>query len=67
MLRETFRRSVQVARPVTQRLIKRSYQLLDRADVPMREVEAALDALHTTLDRPNSAGLWKAHLPSESG
>jgi len=53
MLPEQLRRRVKAAREVTQRLIKRSHQLSERADVLMREVEAALDALHETQDRPN--------------
>ena len=53
MLPEPLRRRVKAAREVTQRLIKRSNQLSERADVLMREVEAAIDALHETLDRPN--------------
>ena len=53
MLPEQLRQRVKAAREVTQRLIKRSYQLSERADVLMRQVEAALDALHETLDRPN--------------
>src|SRR5215510_10094662 len=53
MLPQQLRRRVKAAREVTQRLIKRSYQLSERADVLMREVEAALDALHETQDRPN--------------
>jgi hypothetical protein len=44
MLPEELRRGVKQAREVTQRLIKRSYELSDRTDVLMREVEAALDA-----------------------
>jgi len=48
MLPEELRRRVKDAREVTQRLIKRSYELSDRADVLMREVEAALDALNET-------------------
>jgi hypothetical protein len=48
MLPEQLRQRVKAAREVTQRLIKRSYQLSERADVLMREVEAALDALHET-------------------
>ena len=47
-LPEQLRRRVKEAREVTQRLIKRSYVLSDRADVLIREVEAALDALHET-------------------
>jgi ribosomal protein S16 len=53
MLPEQLRQRVKLAREVTQRLIKRGYQLSERADVLMREVEAALDALHETQDRPN--------------
>jgi len=53
MLPEQLRQRVKEAREVTLRLIKRSYQLSERADVLMREVEAALDALHETQDRPN--------------
>jgi hypothetical protein len=53
ILPEQLRRRVKAAREITQRLLKRSYQLSERADVLMREVEAALDALHETLDRPN--------------
>ena len=53
MLPEQLRRRVKAAREITQRLLKRSYQLSERADVLLREVEAALDALHETLDRPN--------------
>jgi len=52
-LPEQLRRRVKAAREITQRLLKRSYQLSDRADVLMREVEAALDALHETQDRQN--------------
>ena len=52
-LPEQLRRRVEMAREVAQRLIKRSSQLVDRADVLMREVEAALDALHETQDRQN--------------
>jgi len=48
MLPEQLRRKVKAAREVTQRLIKRSYQLSERADVLMREVEAALEALNKT-------------------
>jgi len=48
MLPEELRRRVKEAREVTQRLIKRSYELSDRTDVLMREVEAALDALNET-------------------
>jgi len=48
MLPEQLRRRVKAAREVTQRLIKRSYQLSERADVLMREVEAALEALNAT-------------------
>src|SRR5262245_15446492 len=48
MLPEELRRRVKGAREVTLRLIKRSYQLSDRTDVLMREVEAALDALNET-------------------
>jgi len=51
MLPEELRRRVKQAREVTQRLIKRSYDLSDRADVLMREVEAALDALNETRER----------------
>jgi len=56
MLPEQLRRRVKAAREITQRLLKRSYQLSERADVLLREVEAALDALHETLDRPNRKG-----------
>ena len=48
MLPEELRRRVKEAREVTQRLIKRSYELSGRTDVLMREVEAALDALNET-------------------
>ena len=48
MLPEQLRQRVKEAREVTLRLIKRSYQLSDRTDVLMHEVEAALDALHET-------------------
>src|SRR5262249_39646600 len=48
MLPEQLRGRVKAAREVAQRLIKRSYQLSERADVLMREVEAALDALNET-------------------
>jgi hypothetical protein len=48
MLPGELRRRVKDAREVTQRLIKRSYELSDRADMLMREVEAALDALNET-------------------
>ena len=48
MLPEQLRQRVKAAREVTQRLIKRSYQLSERADVLMREVEAALEALNAT-------------------
>src|SRR5262249_10996649 len=51
MLPEPLRRRVEMAREVTQRLIKRSYQLSERADVLMREVEAALDELNETRKR----------------
>jgi len=51
MLPEPLRQRVKLAREVTQRLIKRSYQLSERADVLMREVEAALDALNETRER----------------
>src|SRR5215813_11889788 len=51
MLPEQLRQRVKEAREVTLRLIKRSYQLSDRTDVLMREVEAALDALNETRER----------------
>jgi len=51
MLPEQLRQRVKEAREVTQRLIKRSYVLSDRADVLIREVEAALDALNKTRER----------------
>lgn len=51
MLPEQLRQRVTMAREVTQRLIKRSYQLSDRTDVLMREVEAALDELNETRER----------------
>src|SRR5215470_8245129 len=51
MLPEQLRQRVKEAREVTLRLIKRSYQLSDRTDVLMREVEAALDALNETRAR----------------
>jgi hypothetical protein len=51
MLPEQLLRRVKVAREVTQRLIKRGYQLSDRADVLMREVEAALAELNETRAR----------------
>jgi len=51
MLPEPLRQRVKEAREVTLRLIKRSYQLSDRTDVLMREVEAALDALNETRER----------------
>ena len=51
MLPEELRQRVKDAREVTQRLIKRSYELSGRADVLMREVEAALDELNGTRER----------------
>ena len=52
MLPEQLRQRVKEAREVTLRLIERSYQLSDRTDVLIREVEAALDALNETRERP---------------
>ena len=50
-LPEQLRRKVQEARAATQRLVKRGQQLVDRADVLRREIEAALVDLRETRKR----------------
>jgi len=51
MLPEQLRERVKDAREITQRLLKRSQHLSDRADVLMQEVEAALAELNETRRR----------------
>ena len=51
MLPQQLRRRVKETHEVTRRLIKRGYRLLDRTDVLMRELEAALDELNDTRER----------------
>jgi hypothetical protein len=48
------RRRAQVARAAAQRLVQQSGQLSDRADVLLREAEAALYALRDTMRQPRS-------------
>jgi len=45
------RRSARVARAAARRLVKQSHELSDRADVLMREAEAAIAALRETMKR----------------
>jgi hypothetical protein len=49
MLPVTVRRRAQAAREAARSLVKKSHQLSDAADVPVREAEAALDVLRDTL------------------
>jgi galactokinase len=51
LLPEEVRRRAQDVREVARKLAKHSSQLRDFADVLMREAEAALAALHETMQR----------------
>jgi hypothetical protein len=51
MLPQHWRQRVKEAREIMQRLLKQSQQLTDRADVLMREAEAALAQLNETRRR----------------
>jgi hypothetical protein len=51
MLPGEVRRRAREARAAAQRLVKNSHQLSDRADVLMREAEAAIAALRETMRR----------------
>src|SRR5262249_19205537 len=51
MLPEQLRQRGTEDRGVTLRLVERGYQLCDRTDVRILEVEAALDALNETRER----------------
>ena len=52
MLPAEVRRRAQAAREAARSLVKQSGQLNDRADVPLREAEAALYALRDTMRQP---------------
>ena len=51
MLPSETRRWAQAVREAAQRLVKESHQLTDRADILMREAEAAVAALRETMQR----------------
>jgi len=57
MLPEEVRRRARAVREAAERLIKRSNELADRADVLMREAEATIAALRDTRRRPDSKDL----------
>jgi hypothetical protein len=51
MVPQLLRQRVKEARETTQRLLKQGYHLLDRSDVLMRELEAALAELRARRKR----------------
>jgi 3-phosphoglycerate kinase len=52
ILPDEIRLRMMAARETAQKLVKQSHQLSDRADVLMREAEAALHALRETMRQP---------------
>ena len=66
MLPATVRRRAQETREATQRLVKQSNQLCDRADVLMREAEALREELKRpppgcpTPSHPGEASRWES-------